>query len=701
MGGLIRTLARSASSTAALLLWSALSAEPAGPAEFLEVKAAFRSSEQVFLDRRGRPLQERRLSEDIRRLRWARLADVSPALIRAVVRSEDKRFFEHSGTDWLAVGSAALGFASGSSRRGASTITMQLAGLLDANLASGAGGRTLSQKWRQILAARELEGRWSKEQILEAYLNLVSYRGELQGIESAAYGLFGKSPAGLTDLESVVIASLIRSPESGLLAVQKRACRLAFTLKLPADCSVTNPLVERVLTQAPRIRPLADFAPHIPGVVDSSEAEVRTTLDLDLQRAVKEILHKQLLAVRTRNVRDGAVLVIENETGAILAYAGSSGVLSSAPFVDFVRARRQAGSTLKPFVYGEVIERRYLTAASELMDTPLNRSVGTGIYRPENYDGHFLGPISLRIALASSRNIPAVRAIEISGVDSVVNRLELLGFRGLRDSQYYGPSLALGSADVTLWELTGAYRAIANRGNWSPLFAAGHPADFRPAFSPQTAFLIADILSDRESRSPGFGLESVLSTRFWTAVKTGTSKDMRDNWCVGFSDRYTVGVWVGNAGGEPMWNVLGVSGAAPAWLEVMNHLHAANPSQAPQVPPGIVRANVNGREEYFLEGTEPVSGKRSENQPLQIAYPEHESIFALDPDIPPGRQKIFFRWKGSTSGERLVWTLNGRVLGSENPTAWTPVRGQFTLRLQRQCGQRCTETAAVSRFEVR
>lgn len=687
-----------------LSILSALSPLIAAPA-FESVRSSYRSSEQVFTDRLGRPLQERRLDSDVRRLGWTQVKEISPALLRAVLRSEDKRFYDHSGADWLAIGSAAWTYTAGSSRRGASTITMQLAGMLDPELAAGGGGRTFSQKWSQIRAAWEIEKTWSKDQILEAYLNLVSFRGELVGVQSASYGLFGKSPAGLTDLESVILSALIRSPQSDLSSVQIRACRLAFVLKLPADCSVTNPLVEKALLEPPRIRPLANLAPHLPELVGSQKGgEVLTTLDLDVQRVAREILYKHLISVRNRNVRDGAILIVENKTGAILSYVGSSGELSNAPMLDFVRARRQAGSTLKTFVYGQAIEKKYLTASSELLDTPLNRSVGTGIYRPENYDGHFLGPISLRVALASSRNIPAVRALEITGVDQAVERLDALGFKGLRESQFYGPSLALGSADVTLWELVGAYRAIANDGVWSPLYAAVPPekAASRLAFSEGTAFILADILSDRESRSASFGLESVLSTQFWTAVKTGTSKDMRDNWCVGFSDRYTVGVWVGNASGEPMWNVLGVTGAAPVWLELMNHLHAGRPSQPPKAPDSIVKIQTNSHNEYYIRGTEPVQvNAPAAQQPLQIAYPEKGSIFALDPDIPRDRQRIFFRWRGGSGSEKLLWSLNGKNIGTENPQPWLPVRGRHKLNLERSCGPRCVERVGQAAFEVR
>ena len=254
-------------------------------------------------------------------------------------------------------------------------------------------------------------------------------------------------------------------------------------------------------------------------------------------------------------MRDGAALVVDNASGEILAYAGNIGEQSSARFVDGVRAMRQAGSTLKPLIYALAFDQRLLTPASLMDDSPLDIPVIGGVYRPKNYDNRFHGMVTVRVALASSLNVPAVKALNLIGINSFVETMQRLDFRNIREPDYYGLSIALGSADITLWDLVAAYRALANGGVWSPLrLTAGETrAVPRRVVSPEAAFLIADILSDRESRSRTFSLESPLSTRYWTAVKTGTSKDMRDNWCVGFSDRYTVGIWAGNFSGEPMY----------------------------------------------------------------------------------------------------------------------------------------------------
>jgi penicillin-binding protein 1C len=261
----------------------------------------------------------------------------------------------------------------------------------------------------------------------------------------------------------------------------------------------------------------------------------------------------------------------------VLAWVGSSGGgLSQAPQVDGVLARRQAGSTLKPFLYGLALEERRLTAASLLDDSPLNLATASGLYMPQNYDQQYKGAVSLRTALASSLNIPAVRTLVMVTPERLFQRLQALGVKLPESGDFYGYSLALGSADISLLALTNAYRALAAGGRSQPVRAVLNAPAVPPTqvMDGNVAWIIGDILSDGSARARTFGLDSPLSTRFWSAVKTGTSKDMRDNWCIGYSARYTVGVWVGNASGESMWNVSGVTGAAPVWQDVMHYLHA-------------------------------------------------------------------------------------------------------------------------------
>ena len=559
-----------------------------------------------------------------------------------------------------------------------------------------------------------LERYWSKDNILEAYLNLVSFRGELQGVAAAASVLFGKSPHGLTTAEASVLAVLLRSPNAGHSAVIRRARNLQPILdQQTSDLALATAITQAL--EAPRsFGPRVILAPHVASQLlrtEQTKTSVHSTLDLSLQRAATEILRLHILAVTNRNVRDGAVLVVENTTGKVLAYVGSSGDLSSARFVDGVRARRQAGSTLKPFLYGLALDQRLLTPASLLKDLPLNVPVVGGLYRPQNYDKTFTGLVTVRTALAASLNIPAVRTLELVGAEAFVQQLRGLGLEGIVEpGDYYGPSLALGSADVSLWELVNAYRTLANGGEWSPLRLTAEttqPRSSKRLYSNPVAFLISHILSDRERRSPTFGLHNALATRFWSAVKTGTSKDMRDNWCIGYSEQYTVGVWVGNFSGAPMWNVSGITGAAPVWRDVMAWLHRSIQSLAPEPPAYLVSQPISfpqhsepRRLEWFLDGTQPTQPYQDlAAKTVRILSPPQGTIVALDPDIPSSHQRLAFEAQADhTHFANLHWQLDGKDLGPIGQfELWTPSPGKHRLSLVDTNGR----PLDTIRFEVR
>jgi penicillin-binding protein 1C len=683
-----------------------------GIPSFDQVRATHLRSDGLLLDRHGEVIHELRTDERGRRLDWIRLKDISPALQSSIVAGEDHRFYRHSGVDWISVGAAALSAFNPSRRRGASTITMQLAALLDEDLQPEKLHRSGYQKSRQIRAARAYEKSWSKAQILEAYLNLVTFRGELQGIAAAARGLFGKEPQGLNDAEGVILTALVRSPNAGIESVLYRARAIAQSMKLNAASAEVEPAIRNSLARPYFVRPQIALAPHValrlfgetktPGV--SAAARISCTLDGRLQSFTAEALRHHVLSARLQNMHDGSALVVDNKSGEVLAYVGNIGDQSSAKYVDGIQAARQAGSTLKPFVYGLAFEKRLITPVSLIEDSPLDFPVMGGIYRPKNYDNTFHGAVTARVALASSLNVPAVKTLNLVGVESFVDRLRLLGFSALEPPEFYGPSLALGSADVTLWNLVNAYRTLANGGMWSPLRLT-HESEEKPdrVLSSESAFLVADILSDRESRSRTFALESPLSTRFWTAVKTGTSKDMRDNWCVGFSDQFTVGIWAGNFSGLPMWDVSGVTGAAPVWVEVMNWLHRNQSSHQPLPPSGLVQKTVRipaiaqERRDWFIAGTETTLIEPAAGRALsRIVYPANGTIVALDPDIPANAQKMFF--EASSATDNLEWFLDGRSIGQAAAlTPWAPQNGKHVLKLMEK-GH--TELDSVG-FEVR
>ena len=358
--------------------------------------------------------------------------------------------------------------------------------------------------------------------------------------------------------------------------------------------------------------------------------------------------------------------------------------------------------------------------------------------------------MSARTALAASLNVPAVRTLVMVSPEPFARQLGALGIVLKEGGGYYGYSLALGSAEVNLLQLTNAYRALANRGQWcearlqppallprpsgeragvrggavareaappSPASGRGRESGCRPALDPAAAFIVTDILADPNARARTFGTDSILSTRFWTAVKTGTSKDMRDNWAVGFSERYTIGVWLGNASGAAMWDVSGTSGAAPVWAALMRHLHARTPSRPPAPPPGVLRQRVRfgdqleaARDEWFLPGTQqalfaidseaasarPASaggqkGLKSEDDPAvppRITAPQDGIILALDPDIPPARQRLtLLADAGGAAPASLRWWIGAREVGRGPQAQWLPWPGRHVVQLRDAAGR--------------
>ncbi|HPR45715.1 MAG TPA: penicillin-binding protein 1C, partial [Ottowia sp.] len=564
----------------ALLLGLASLATQAVP-RFEDVRQAYTSSEALLLDRRGEPIERLRVDASVRRGDWVPLAAISPALRHALVLSEDRRFYEHSGVDWRAVGAAAWANLWNTRTRGASTLTMQLAGLVDDDWRHTTGGRSVTQKLGQALMATRLEQGWRKDQILEAYLNLVPFRGELVGIDALARTLFGKAPHGLDDVESAIAAALVRAPNAPAAQVSRRACGVLHAMQAEAtDCTALD--LQATAALARRAWPAGEgIAPHVARRLLAGRpggARITSTLDAGLQRLALQTLQQHVKELSGQHVEDGAVVVLDNASGEVLAWVGSTGDLSDAAQVDMAASRRQPGSTLKPFLYAEAIAEKRLTAASLLHDSPAHLQTASGMYIPQNYDRQFKGWVSVRTALASSLNVPAVRAGAMVTPDTLARQLDALGLNLREPGGYYGYSLALGSAEVTLADLTNAYRALANLGRVAPIaFTPGPRPRATQALDTGAAFIVGDILSDPEARAATFGTDSLLATRFWSAVKTGTSKDMRDNWAVGFSRRYTVGVWVGNAGGAAMWDVSGTSGAAPVWAALMKQLHAHTP----------------------------------------------------------------------------------------------------------------------------
>ena len=696
-------------------LWLAAPAPAQALPGFAQVRAEHSPSDLPVLSREGEVIQRVRVDASVRRGQWRALADVSPALRHALVLSEDKRFYAHSGVDWTAVSAAAWGRLWHERTRGASTITMQLAGLLDADLRQRGGGRSVLQKIGQAVSAQQLERHWRKDEILEAYLNLVPFRGEIVGIDALSRTLFSKAAHGLDAREAAIAAALVRAPNAAPAVVARRACAVLRQLqpRSTGDCAALDLFATAALAR--RAWPAGEgIAPHFARqwLRASPPPGARSSLSAPLQRYASQTLGRHLRELRGRNVGDGALVVLDNASGEVLAWVGSSGPLSQAAEVDGVLARRQPGSTLKPFLYAQAIAEKRLTAASLVHDSQAQISAGGGLYIPQNYDRRFKGWVSVRQALAASLNVPAVRTLVMVSPDAFFEQLRALGLPLQESGGYYGYSLALGASEVPLLALTNAYRALANGGRYSGVaYARGARAAGAPALDAGAAFIVGDILADANARVRTFGPDSVLNTRFWSAVKTGTSKDMRDNWAIGWSARYTVGVWVGNADGAAMHDVSGTSGAAPIWADVMAWLHRGTPSRAPRPPATVLQQAVrfegagewleSARQEWFVRGTQQalfaiasgaahaVQASAAGQNTLEdaapgagarITAPAPGTIVALDPDIPPAHQRLHFAADGADA-HTLRWRIDGKPAARGAQWAWPPWPGRHQVEL--------------------
>ena len=586
------------------LAWLGLRLVPLPPAL---LKPATQSLQ--LTDRNGTPLRETRADDGF--ARGVDLENVPTNLIHAMLAAEDKRFFDHGGVDLVAIGRAAVGnLQHGRVTSGASTITQQLVKISDPR------PRTMTTKLIEAARALRLEQVWTKEEILTAYLNRIDFGNLNVGIAAAADHYFGKPLSDLSDAEAAFLAGLPKNPtrlnpHGGFARAKRRQetvlRRMEENRWLTADAHKMATAEKLHLQSRQRIF----RAPHFVDLAlqempPSSAASLATTLDLNLNRVVEDAVRAQLTKLRERNVRDAAAVVLDNRTGEVLALVGSGNYFApGSGQVNGALARRSAGSTFKPFTYLLALEHG-ATPATIAADVPTSFDTSTGSYRPENYSQHCAGPIRYRLALANSLNIPAVRVLSsLGGAAPLQERLRTWGVTTLeRSAGHYGLGLTIGNAETRLIELTNAYATLARMGEWKPyrLWLAPHVESTRPvagiarAPSDETtgaAWLIADMLSDNSARAQSFGLHSSLRFDFPVACKTGTSTDFRDNWAMGYTPEFTVGVWVGNFDGSPMREVSGVTGSAPILHAVFEHLHARFGTTWFKTPAGVVARSVH------------------------------------------------------------------------------------------------------------
>lgn len=547
------------------------------------------------VDRNGILLREF-LNDRYGRAQWRSLGEIAPSLLYATIAVEDKRFRYHPGVDPVGIARALLdNLKAGGLRSGGSTLTQQVI----RNIYRFP--RTVPYKLVEMWYALRLERMMNKDEILEQYLNRAPYGNQLIGVEAAAQYYFNKPARELSIAESAFLAALPNAPSSlnpyrnfaAARIRQQHVLNRMFLLGFLTQEEFARAHSQPIVLVPPEVNFRAPHAVQEVAKVleaDRSVATVYLTVDYIIQNKIQLLVRNHLERLKKKNVGNAAVVVFENATGAVVAMIGSANFFdeTNSGQVNGVLALRQPGSALKPFMYGVALERGY-TAATMLADIPTQIPDHQGNFIPENYDRRYHGPVSLRAALACSYNVPAVRVLNTLGVESLLERLRQAGITSLtQPAKFYGLGLTLGNGEVRLLELANAYRAISNGGIWTPaqLITRAERLDGSVAsierlsfeqglssaiFDLRVAAVLADILSDASARRPAFG--GAFRFPFPCAVKTGTTKDFRDNWAFGFTTMYTVGVWVGNFDGTPMRGVSGVAGAGQIFSDVMLLLH--------------------------------------------------------------------------------------------------------------------------------
>lgn len=694
-----------------------------------------------FFDRNGELLREVRAGDDQTRAQWVPIEEVGDNVRYAVLAAEDRRFEEHAGVDPAAVVRAiATSVRAGRVVSGASTVTMQLARVVAPH------PRTLRGKLGEMAMAVRIEMSLSKRQILEQYVNRAPFADGIRGIGTASRWFFDKPPRELSIAEAATLAALPRGPHyysltkrpervlarrDRILERMRRAGMIDAEAYARAKAEPLTLQIDRGGFGAPHLVDAllsGSLDPAVPALRGRAE-RVETTVDRGLQREIELAAQATTRPLAKRHVTAASVLVVDNATGEVLAYVGSPRWDDDAHGGknDGVRARRQPGSTLKPFVYALAMEDLGWTPATLLPDVELHLETANGTYSPRNYDERFHGPVRLREALGSSYNVPAVHAASEVGVGRVLARLRELGFGTLgEDAEFYGPAIALGDGEVRLWDLVGAYSAIARGGVLRPFRAVRRAGEVplpaaaeRRVMSAESAAMIADVLRDRAARVSAFGEHSALDLPFEVAAKTGTSKNYRDNWTVGFTREVTVGVWVGNFDGSPMLDVSGITGAAPlfrAAITAAMRAHEAAPRE--EVPSTLAHVKVcalsggspgrgckhlvhelvprdhtpepctmhviaGGRVYERFDGpfaawakatgrevAPPGAGEQAGGRP-SIRYPRDGARFVVDPDRPLHAQAIPVKVDAPSSAEVAVY-VDGR-LAAKGP-AGDPVR---------------------------
>jgi penicillin-binding protein 1C len=677
----------------------------------------------TLLDCRGRKIAEL-ASPEARTQFPVALEQMGPWLPRVIVALEDRRFYQHHGVDWRAtVAACARNLRSLKIVSGASTITQQLV-----KLANSHDRRSWSDKVHEAIVARKLERRWSKQRILSEYLNRSSYGNRRLGPEAAARAYFGKPARDLTLSEAIFLAGLPQAPTrfDPWRHPEEANRKYARSLGRLADLGFITRDQRSLLSEPPKIlrNDPPRFAPHFVDAVATQNpglrGTVRTTLDLDLQSTVERLVRSHLSALNRHDITQAAVVVIENATGAIRAMVGSENY--SVSQINGATLPRSCGSTLKPFVYLDAIDKRLFTAASLLPDTPDAIRNEYADYDPQNYSHRYFGPVRLREALGCSLNVPAVFVLSQLGARPTFYQLQKWGFNFPQGLDEYGAGFVLGNAETRLVDLAAAYAGLARGGTATraKVLASEHQPLTRIASAEATA-IIADILCDNDARQKSFGLRSPLAFEQRVAAKTGTSSGFRDTWTVGFDKGHTVAVWAGNFDGRPMRDTFAVRAATPLWAAIMQELlRRDHPIDAPPENEKIVRQEIckmtgllpsrfsaATMNELFLAGTEPRANSKDYfasdgklilpdpyarwcvsrdntigahvRSDFRVTSPPPNARYQIDPVLPPSQQMV--ELTAACAGD-VEWFVNGERVAPERDgrVFWQLAAGEWNMR---------------------
>lgn len=576
------------------------------------------------------------------------LTQIPPHVRLATLAAEDAEFYSHPGFSLRGIFRALVADFQTGAMQGGSTITQQL--VKNALLSPE---KTLTRKVKELILSIEVEATYTKDQILEMYLNEVSYGGTAYGIQEASQEYFGKDVGDLSLGESALLAGLPKSPTTyspfgqNPVASIERQREVLHLMKV--NKFITSDQEEKALGERLSFAPnkTGILAPHFvmfvrqmlvdkygEDMVAKGGLEVITSLDIATQQMSEQVVKTEVERLKGLNVGNGAAMVIKPDTGEILAMVGSKDYFDASydGQVNVTTSLRQPGSSIKVVNYAYALSHGY-TPVTTIDDSPITYvTPGSPPYSPVNYDGQFRGRVSLRSALAQSRNIPAVKVLASYGVSNMIKQGQEMGITTWNDPSRYGLSLTLGGGAVKMTDLVKVYSTIANSGKKPELMPILQVKDYKgrtlekheskslQILDPRVAFLLTDILKDNAARAPEFGFNSYLVVKNHpeVAVKTGTSNDLRDNWTVGYNQNFLVATWVGNNDNSPMSRIAsGVTGASPIWNKIMSSVLNAEPSIDWKTPDGVSKVNIcsvtgtlpcNGcptRQEWFLDESKP------------------------------------------------------------------------------------------------